>query len=194
MKQFPLIEIIVFFSRFEWLKQPVWRTEHTKHIKQVRSRHTKHDGGVVKSYFNLETKEGEIYNVVFDHEELVWECEQPEIKLDRMLAHIKRHKHVPSLAHRIEPIRFEITPNNESHSTDKPIVDRLTPFRFILGKNTPYQVHNIETKHIENLMVTKHLHYVTETTERRFFHVVFIPDQLDWRMMQEVDEQYLFVR
>ena len=43
-------------------------------------------------------------------------------------------------------------------------------------------------------MVTRHLHYIVEDTERRFYHVVYILDQGDWRFIQEVDEQFLFHR
>lgn len=52
----------------------------------------------------------------------------------------------------------------------------------------------IETRHLENVMVTKHAHYVVEDTDGRFYHLVYILDEGDWRFMQEVDEQFLFVR
>lgn len=163
----------------------------------MRSRYTKNEGGVYRSYFNIETKKKEIFNLVFNHEELLWSLQYPEeysgLRVDRMLAHMKRHKHLASKAHRIEPLRFEVAPLIQ-RKMEKSLIDRLYPFRFILGKNTPYQVKQIETKHLQNVMTTKHLHYVAETTESRFFNVVFIQDQLDWRLMQEVDEQYLFVR
>lgn len=56
------------------------------------------------------------------------------------------------------------------------------------------QVTGIETRHIENVMITKHLHYVVQTDSGRFFHLVYILDQTDWRFMQEVDEELFFFR
>ncbi|MEO9884318.1 MAG: hypothetical protein ABJR05_11120 [Balneola sp.] len=198
MNKYPLIEILVFFSRYEWLKKPLWRPEYVKHVGRVRSRYTKNEGGVYRSYFNVETKQSEIVNLVFNHEDLLWSLEHPDqfsgLRIDRMLAHMKRHKHLASKAHRIEPLRFEISPITQQRTTEKALIDRLYPFRFILGKNTPYQVKQIETKYLQNVMTTKHLHYVAETTESRFFNLVFIQDQMDWRLLQEVDEQFLFVR
>ena len=44
------------------------------------------------------------------------------------------------------------------------LIDRQQPYRFLKGKMS-IQVKSIETKHIENIMITKHLHYVVEDSD-----------------------------
>jgi len=70
----------------------------------------------------------------------------------------------------------------------------MQPYRFRSGKIPSSQVIGLPTRHLENTMITKELNYVAETDQNRFFHLVYILDEMDWRFMQEVDEQYLFVR
>lgn len=43
-------------------------------------------------------------------------------------------------------------------------------------------------------MITKELQYVAETDQHRFFHLIYILDKMDWRFIQEVDEEFFFVR
>ena len=171
-----------------------------RHTRRVRSSHTKLEGGIKKSQYTVETKEGEIVNLSLDHEEMIWELEPVDpfkgFVIDRLLAYVKRHKHLPSESHRIVPIRFELIPR-ENLDRKTPIelafMDRMQPYRFKKGK-VSIQVKQIETRHLENVMVTKHAHYVVEDTDGRFYHLVYILDEGDWRFMQEVDEQFLFVR
>lgn len=168
----------------------------------IRSCHSKIDGGVKKSFYSIETKAGKIINLIFDEEELIWELEPGEPYtnhvVDRVLAFVQRHKHLPSRAHRIIPYRFEIIPKNKIHDddreTDPALVERMQPFRFQSGKMHSMQVVRIVTRHLENVMITKHLHYVVETDSNRFFHLVYILDEADWRFMQEVDEELFFVK
>ncbi|MBO6794506.1 MAG: hypothetical protein JJ895_11390 [Balneolaceae bacterium] len=200
MNKFPLVEMVAFFCRFSRLETPVWRRGLVRHTKRVRSSHTKMEGGIKKSKYTLETKEGEIVNLSLDHEEMIWELEPVDpfkgFVIDRLLAYVKRHKHQPSESHRIVPLRFELIPK-EKLDRKTPIelafMDRMQPYRFKKGKMS-IQVKQIETRHLENVMVTKHAHYVVEDTDGRFYHLVYILDEGDWRFMQEVDEQFLFVR
>ena len=167
-------------------------------------------GGVPYSFFSITTQHGETMDVRFNHDELLWDIvalpgsdssvhseDESRLVIDRVLVHQQRHKHQPSLAHRIRPIRFEWLPYAQcarQSSIEHAKIDRMHPYRFLKGKNSSYQIHSIETRHLEDVMVTRHLHYIVEDTERRFYHVVYILDQGDWRFIQEVDEQFLFHR
>lgn len=202
MNKYPIVEMLAFFCRYDRLEKPEWRKPYTKHLKRVRSCHSKMDGDVRKSFYTIETKSGEILDLVFNEDELVWSLEQNgEYKgmvVDRLLALIDRHKHKPSRAHRVIPYRFEILPQeiaaNRTGKTELPLVRRVQPYRFQSGKLESAQVIDVVTRHLENTMITKHLHYVVETDLHRFFHLVYILDEEDWRFMQEVDEEFFFVK
>lgn len=79
--------------------------------------------------------------------------------------------HLPSNAYRMVPHRFEVFPSEltKQTPTSPALIDRVQPFRFKLRKAGSFQVVNVETRHLENIMITKHLHYVVESDERRFF-------------------------
>ncbi|MEX0844879.1 MAG: hypothetical protein WD022_06340 [Balneolaceae bacterium] len=202
MNNQPLVEMLAYFVRFSGDEKPGWRKKYMHQKASIRSCHSKIDGGVKKSFYSIETKAGKIINLIFDEEELIWELEPGEPYtnhvVDRVLAFVQRHKHLPSRAHRIIPYRFEIIPKNKIHDddreTDPALVERMQPFRFQSGKMHSMQVVRIVTRHLENVMITKHLHYVVETDSNRFFHLVYILDEADWRFMQEVDEELFFVK
>ncbi|MBD3615370.1 MAG: hypothetical protein HUJ22_02270 [Gracilimonas sp.] len=202
MNKFPLVEMLAFFSRYSRLEKPAWRKPYVKHMDKVRSCHSKVDGGIKKSFFSIETKSGELFDLCFNEEELLWSLESaPGLEdktIDRVLAFIQRHKHTPSRAHRIIPFRFEILPKSlvqkENDGTELPLIHRMQPYRFQSGKINSAQVVEIPTRHMENTMITKHLNYVVKTDLHRFFHLVYILDELDWRFMQEVDEELFFAR
>jgi hypothetical protein len=201
MNKFPLVEMLAFFSRFEQVVQPQWRAPYQRDLARVRSCHSKQKGGVRKSYYTVETKSGEILNLVFNENELLWSLDRTngyeDRVVDRVLALVERHKHKPSRAHRVIPYRFELLPEElakkQYDGTEKPLIQRVQPYRF-LRKKTPFQVVSIPTRHLENTMITKELNYVIKTEDHRFFHLIYIMDEMDWRFMQEVDEEFFFVR
>lgn len=202
MNKFPLVEMLAFFCRYAPVKHPDWRLPYRRDVDRVRSCHSKIDGGVRKSFYTIETKSGEILNLIFDEEELLWSLEKTpgyeDKAIDRVLVLVDRHKHKPSRAHRIKPLRFELMPEEETKrhydGTESPLIRRMQPYRFRSGKLHSAQVIDIPTRHLENTMITKELNYVVETDEQRFFHLIYILDQLDWRFMQEVDEEFFFVK
>ena len=202
MNKFPIVEMLAFYCRFERLRKPAWRPEFVRQMRRVRSCHSKVDGGVKKSYYSVETQTDEIVDLVYNEEELTWMLEPsdtfPAHEADRVLALIKRHKHMPSRAHRVVPYRFEIIPkpliSRKEWAMEPPLVNRVQPYRFQTGRIPSTQAVGIATRHLENVMVTKHLHYVVETDRSRFYHLVYILDESDWRLMQEVDEQFFFVK
>lgn len=202
MNNYSILEMLAFFSRFRTMNQPEWRTAYTLQIQRVRSCHSKEDGGVRRSFNSLETKSGQMVDLIFDEEELIWSLEPsvfyPVHEVDRVLALVKRHKHLPSRAHRIISYRFEIIPKQSMERAvggmELPVTHRVQPYRFQSGKISSTQVTDIVTRHLENVMVTKHLHCVVKTYQHRFYHLVYVLDQMDWRVLQEVDEEYFFVR
>lgn len=201
MKKFPLVEMLAFFSRYEAAPHPDWRLPYRRDVKRILSCFTKSQGGVVSSYYKLETKKGELVNLVFNEQELLWSLDKStgleDKAIDRVLVLMERHKHKHSRAHRIIPYRFELLPEELAKKsydgTEKPLIKRLQPYRFLRSK-IPYQVIDIPTQHTENTMITKELNYVIQADNERFFHLIYILDKLDWRFMQEVDEELFFVR
>lgn len=202
MNKYPIVEMLAFFSRYRRSEKPGWEKSCVRKLKRVRSCHSKTEGGVRTSYYSLETKNGEIYNLEFNEEELVWTLNPGEshqgLLVDRVLALVKQHKHTPSRAHRVIPYLFEVVPREKLNDVitgpAPPLIERVQPFRFQGGKLESAQVTEVVTRHLENVMVTKHLHYVVKTDLQRFFHLVFILDEQDWRFMAEVDEEFFFVR
>lgn len=202
MNEFPLVEMLAFFARYEATPDADWRLPYRRDLQRVRSCHSKEQGGVRKSFYTIDTKQGERFDLVFNEQELLWSLDKSagyeDKAIDRVLALVDRHKHKPSRAHRIIPYRFELLPEELAKKTydgtEKQLIQRMQPYRFRSGKIPSTQVLGIPTKHTENTMITKELNYVVETDEHRFFHLIYILDEMDWRFMQEVDEEFFFVR
>lgn len=202
MNKFPMIEMLAFFTRYEVHPHADWRLPYRRDVQKVRSCHSRIHGGIRKSYYTVDTKQGDRLSLIFNEQELIWSLDRSvgyhEKAIDRMLALVDRHKHKPSRAHRIIPYRFELLPEElakkDYDGTEKPLIKRMQPYRYRSGKIPSTQVIDIPTRHLENTMITKELNFVVETDQHRFAHVVYILDELDWRFMQEVDEQYFFVR
>ena len=138
MNTYTIIEMLAFYSRFERMQKPEWRSAYAKHLKRVRLCHSEVDGGIKKSYYSIETKSNEIVDLVYNEEELIWTLEPsvlfPVHTVDRVLALIKRNKHMPSRSHRVIPYRFEIVPKNEirktTNSIELPHTFKVQPYRF----------------------------------------------------------------
>lgn len=68
----------------------------------------------------------------------------------------------------------------------------ITPFRFETRQGASHQIDKIRQTHRERIGKGFHYHYVVQTKEKRFFHLVFDTETLTWRMIQEVDEELFF--
>src|SRR5690625_3772557 len=172
------------------VERVTWIPDDPAPIGTGRSCRRRRKSGVVKSFHSVETRRGEILDLVYNEEELAWSLEGREI--EKILVQIHRHKHMHSRAHRIVPIRLELRKMRETNEPGLPLTWRVQPYRFQTGKILSSQVIEIRTRHLENVMITKHLHYVVRTDQNRYFHLVFIQDEQDWRFMQEVDEELFF--
>ena len=57
---------------------------------------------------------------------------------------------------------------------------KITPYRFQLPDGRVHVGRAI------------HFHYVLQTREERYFHIVYDTSDLTWKLVQEVDEQLFF--
>lgn len=69
---------------------------------------------------------------------------------------------------------------------------KITPIRFELKNGAKHQVKQIRQVHKEPVGKAFHYHYVVLTKEERYFHLVFDTGALEWRLIQEVDEELFF--
>jgi hypothetical protein len=217
MQSYPMIDVLVFFASKTMNTAFEWRKTYRKDVAQIRSGYTKRDGGSAIAYYTVTLKEGGILELAYDTAELLWflpksvtnEAYQ-DYYIDRMLALFRRNKNVGSINQRIIPYRFELikkgtelitltTKKQEktiinSTKTLGPLSERLSPYRLLKGQHEAHQVVEVVTRHTENLMTTKHLHFVVKTDANWFYHINFEMDLLDWRFIQQVDSEFFFMR
>jgi len=72
--------------------------------------------------------------------------------------------------------------------------ERISPYRLLKGPRESHQIIEVVTRHTENLMTTKHLHFVVKTDANWYYHINFEMDLLDWRFIQQVDAEFFFMR
>ncbi len=68
----------------------------------------------------------------------------------------------------------------------------ITPFRFETREGVSHRIQMIRQTHRERVGKGFHYHYVIQTQEKRFFHLIFDTLTLTWRLVQEVDEELFF--
>jgi hypothetical protein len=68
----------------------------------------------------------------------------------------------------------------------------ITPFRFETREGQSHRIRTIRQTHRERVGKGIHYHYVVQTDEGRFFHLVLDTLTLIWHMVQEVDEELFF--
>lgn len=219
MQSYPMIDVLVFFASNIANTGFEWRKECRRDIAQIRSGYTKRDGGSAIAYYTVALKTGGIMELAYDTAELLWFLPKSVINeayqgysIDRMLALFRRNKNVGSINQRITPYRFELIKagSNEPHQVPSkqsyrkkleiaqkplgPLSERLSPFRILKSPRDPHQVVEVVTRHTENLMTTKHLHFVVKTDANWYYHINFEMDLLDWRFIQQVDAEFFFMR
>lgn len=197
MNEEPMVEMLAFFSRYSRIEHPRWNKRYVLKMKEVRSCHSRVEGGIHKSYFSVETQCGQLVELIFCEDDLTWSLQSTASfenhVVDKMLAHIHRHKHKPQRAHRITPYKFEIIPASDMEHRSKtglPLHYRIQPYRFKSGKFPSTQVIKIIERHLEDHMTTKVLHYVVLTDTRRYVHLYYTMDMLAWRFRKEIDPEF----
>lgn len=197
MNEEPIVEMLAFFSRYRRVEKPDWEKKYLLKMKEIRSCHSRVEGGIHKSYYSIETQCGQLIELIFCEDDLTWSLVPNSFFddhfVDKVLVHVLRHKHKPQRAFRVIPYKFEIIPSSEFVSGSKtglPFHYRIQPYRFKSGKHPSTQVVNIIGRHIEDLMTTKHLHYVVCTDSKRYFHFYFKMDKMVWRLRKEIDPEF----
>jgi len=203
MSEYPNVDIIVLFSRRKDACVPNldWETAGGRYIEQVRSSHTRREGNVVKSYYAVETCRGEIVQLIYDRQALLWnaksleEDEGQEYAVDFVLAHSRPTVTVPSYDHRLIPYRFMVMPERRKTTSPVsiacPLIYRMQPFRFLRRRHS-MQVMAIRCRHTEDIKHTSHLHYVVKTDGERYFNLVYDRKTCMWKFIHEVDAMLLF--
>lgn len=197
MNEEPIVEMLAFFSRFKRINNPEWNPKYLLKMKEIRSCHSRTEGGVRKSYYSIETYCGQLVELIFCEDDLTWNLKSNSFfeghVVDNVLAHIHRHKHKPQRAYRVTPYKFELIPLSEMETFNKtglPFQFRIQPYRFKSGKFPSTQVISIAERHLEDHMSTKILHYVVVTDSKRYMHFYYTLDQLDWRFRKEIDPDF----
>lgn len=76
MNEFPLVEMLAFFTCFEMKPNADWRLSYRRYLQRVCSCHSKEKGGVRKSYYSIDTKQGERFDLAFNGQELLWSLDK----------------------------------------------------------------------------------------------------------------------
>lgn len=69
---------------------------------------------------------------------------------------------------------------------------KITPYRFQLPDGRSYRVRKIRRMTTQKVGQFLHYHFVVQTEDERYFHLVLDSGSLVWRMVQEVDEALFF--
>lgn len=72
------------------------------------------------------------------------------------------------------------------------IPHHVTPYRFETREGARHKIAQIRQVHRERVGKTFHYHYVVQTDEQRYFHLVLDTHTFTWRMIQEVDNELFF--
>lgn len=69
---------------------------------------------------------------------------------------------------------------------------KITPYRFQLPDGRSFVVKKVRQMTTQDVGGFRHYHYVLQTTDDRYFHIVFDSGKLAWKLIQEIDEELLF--
>jgi len=197
---FPTIDILALFTRYQRDRKPDWSRNATRRIRRIRTSHARRAGDDMRAYYTVETRDGKCFDLEYDSRHLIWELTDPpdNLVLDNVVAHFRRSSRVESLDHLLIPYWFQLIDKQAIASANNArieLTDRMEPFRFLLKtrfKPKSHQVKHIRSTHLENIQTDRHLHYLAETEEGRYFSLVYSHRKWKWHFIQEVDEQFLF--
>lgn len=69
---------------------------------------------------------------------------------------------------------------------------KITPHRFQLPDGRSFRIRKIRRMTTQKVGQALHYHFVVQTEDERYFHLVLDSASLVWRMVQEVDEALFF--
>lgn len=100
--------------------------------------------------------------------------------------------------HRFVPYRFELIPTQKVSALYENLEftpsHHLQPYRFMVEEQGTLQVTEVVTRHIEDMKIKKTFNFVIKTTAGRYYHLIYMPDTLEWVFIQEVDEELFFLK
>ena len=194
-----VVDMIVLYSRFSRMRKPRWRASVTLYLKRIRLFHSRVNGGIRRSYYTFESTKGELIDLVYNEEELLWEKEPDEFysayDLTSVLALIRMEKNQPSRAHRVVPLRLGLVPKNisqkEHPATGLPLTYRIQSYRFQSESVLSAQVVDIPSRKQKNMPQTKQLHYIVKADTGQHYELAFDQDQSDWLLVRTVDDAWI---
>jgi len=69
---------------------------------------------------------------------------------------------------------------------------QVTPYRMQFPDGKVHVVRNIRRMTTQKVGNYIHYHYVVQSSEQRYFHIVLDTSVLTWKLVQEVDEELFF--
>lgn len=191
-----VVDMIALYSRYSRMRKPRWRASLTLYLKRIRLFHSRVDGGIRKSFYTFESTKGDLIDLVYNEDELTWVKEPDtyysDFELLMVLALVRKEKDEPSRAHRVVPLRLGLVSKasipKRNPSTGLPLTYRIQPYRFQSESVLSAQVVDIPARKLQNLPLTKRLHYIATTDTGQHYEMVFDQDQSDWLLVRTVDD------
>lgn len=72
------------------------------------------------------------------------------------------------------------------------VTRRITPIRFQLDSGDVYHIRKIRRTYTDRVGNTRHIHFVLETKDHRFFDIVYDSEEMLWYMVVELEEELFF--
>lgn len=74
----------------------------------------------------------------------------------------------------------------------KNLPHKITPYRMQMPDGKVHVIKEVRRMTTQAVGNYQHFHYVVQSKEQRYFHIVFDSSVLTWRLVQEIDEQLFF--
>ncbi len=65
---------------------------------------------------------------------------------------------------------------------------KITPLRFLLPTGEKHKVQKIRRVYTERNGDTRHIHFVVQTDQQRFFDIVYDSKEMSWLLLLELDK------
>lgn len=69
---------------------------------------------------------------------------------------------------------------------------KITPYRLQMPDGKVHVIKNVRRMTTQKVGGYTHFHYVVQSREERYFHIVLDSSDLTWKLVQEIDEQLFF--
>ncbi|KPQ01021.1 MAG: hypothetical protein HLUCCA01_03775 [Bacteroidetes bacterium HLUCCA01] len=89
-----------------------------------------------------------------------------------------------------EPDKINVIASFASFTTTRQ-KRRITPHRFLTRQGHTHVVAQIRRTYTERVGDTRHVHFVVQTREGRFFDIVYDSKEMAWYMVLEIEDDLL---